>query len=266
MAIDRALTIPGTGARAAEDPVIRRIGIAELREALRLGVDDFLAIPTQILFLGLIYPLVGFIAARAAWGGDILPLLYPMVAGLALMGPVVGLGLTELSRRREMGWHVTWSDALRVVHAPAIGAIIGLALILTATFLAWLVTAQLVWRATMGPVQPESIGVLLRDVFDTPAGWRLLVLGNLAGFVFAAGVLAISVVAFPMLLDRPVSLGMAIRASLRACRMNPLPIALWGLIVAAGLLLGCVPLFVGLAVLMPVLAHASWHLYRRLVV
>ncbi len=265
MATQRAGTTPMGRADASNEPVILRIGIAEVREALRLGIDDFLAIPTQILFLGLIYPLVGFVAARAAWGGDILPLLYPMVAGLSLMGPVVGLGLTELSRRREKGWHVTWSDALRVVRSPAIGAIIGLALILTATFLAWLVAAQMLWRATMGSVQPESIGVLLRDVFDTPAGWRLLLLGNLAGFVFAAWVLAISVVTYPMLLDRPVGLGTAIRTSLRACAANPGPVALWRLIVAAGLLLGCVPAFVGLAVVMPVLAHASWHLYRRMV-
>lgn len=256
---------PGEQVRTDGEPAVRRIGIEDLREALRLGVDDFLAVPTQLFVLGLVYPLVGFIAARAAWGGDILPLLYPMVAGISLMGPVAALGLTELSRRRERGWHVSWVDSFSVFRSPAIGAIIGLTLILTATFLAWLVTAQLIWRATLGPLQPASIGAMLHDVLDTAAGWRLLLLGNLAGFCFAAWVLAISAVTFPMLLDRQVSLGTAIRTSFRACAANPAMMALWGVIVAAGLLIGCVPAFVGLAVTMPMLGHATWHLYRRLV-
>jgi uncharacterized membrane protein len=265
MPTGQAWTMPADQTRATSEPDIRRIGIAEVREAVRLGIDDFLAIPTQLLFLGLIYPLVGLVAARAAWGGDILPLLYPMVAGLSLMGPVAALGLTELSRRRERGWHVGWMDAFRVIRSPAIGSIIGLSLILAAIFLAWLVTAQAIWRGTIGPAHPASLGAMLHAVLDTEAGWRLLLLGNLAGFGFAVLVLMLSVVTFPLLLDRPVTLGTAIRASLRACWRNPGPMALWGLIVAAGLLLGCVPAFVGLAVAMPVLGHASWHLYRRVV-
>jgi uncharacterized membrane protein len=254
------------GAAAASEPQVRHIGSPELREALRRGVDDFLAIPTQLVFLGLIYPLVGLVAARAAWGGNILPLLYPMVAGLSLMGPLAALGLTELSRRRERGEPVSWIHAFSVLRSPALGAIIGLGLLLTVIFLAWLVAAQLVYAATLGPEPPASLGSLLRDVLDTSEGWQLLLIGNLVGFCFALLVLLLTVVSFPLLLDRGVSLGTAIRTSVRACLANPGPMAIWGLIVAALLLLGCIPLFVGLAVVMPVLGHATWHLYRQVVV
>jgi uncharacterized membrane protein len=257
--------LPARTRTAHADPIVRRIGIADLRAALSRGLDDFLALPTQLVMLGLIYPLVGLVAARAASGGAILPLLYPMVAGLSLLGPLAAIGLTELSRRREHGEEVGWQDAFKVLRSPALGAIIGLGLMLMAIFLAWLLAAQRIYAATLGPMPHESLGALLHEVLDTREGWWLLLMGNLVGLGFAVLVLMLTVVSFPLLLDRGVPLGTAIRTSVRACLANPAVMALWGLIVAAGLLLGCVPFFVGLAVVMPVLGHATWHLYRRVV-
>ena len=246
-------------------PAVRRIGVADVRLALSRGVEDFLAVPTQLLFLGLIYPLVGLVAARAAWGGRLLPLLFPMVAGLSLMGPAAALGIYELSRRREAGEEPSWLDAFSVLRSPAIGAIAALGVILALIFVAWLYAAHAIYVATIGPMAPPSVGHFARTVLETPEGWRLIVFGNLAGFGFALVVLALTVVSFPLLLDRNTSLATAIRTSLRACAVNPGPMALWGLTVAALLLLGCLPAFVGLAVVMPVLGHATWHLYRRVV-
>jgi uncharacterized membrane protein len=255
------------GGRAAEThPGIRRIGVAEVRKALAEGVDDFLAIPTQLIFLGLLYPLIGLVAARAAWGGDLLPLLYPMVAGLSLMGPVAALGIYELSRRRERGEPVTWLNAFDVLRSPAIGSIAALGVLLAVIFVAWLTAARVIYAATLGDLPPDSIGSFARTILDTPQGWSLFLIGNAVGFCFALLVLVISVVSFPLLLDRNVGLATAVGTSVRACLANPGPMALWGLIVAAALLLGCLPAFVGLAVAMPVLGHATWHLYRKVVV
>jgi len=253
--------------RAATDthPSIRRIGVADVRRALAEGVDDFLAIPTQLIFLGLLYPLIGLVAARAAWGGDLLPLLYPMVAGLSLMGPVAALGIYELSRRRERGEPVTWLNAFDVLRSPAIGTIAALGVLLAVVFVAWLTAARVIYTATLGDLPPASIGSFARTILDTPEGWTLILVGNAVGFCFALLVLATTVVSFPMLLDRNVSLAKAVGTSVRACLANPGPMALWGLIVAAALLLGCIPAFVGLAVAMPVLGHATWHLYRKVV-
>lgn len=249
----------------SDTPAIRRIGLADLRQVLSDGADDFLATPTQLIFLALIYPIIGLVAARMAWGGDMLHLIYPLFAGITLMGPVAAVGIYEISRRRELGEQTSWLDALRVVRSPAILSIAALGLVLLAIFALWLVAAQIVYRQSFGGMTHATPGALLRDLVDTPAGWRMIVLGNAVGAVFAVIVLAISVVSFPMMLDRRVGPGIAVRTSLRAVAANPLAMAAWGLIVAVALLLGCLSLFVGLSVVMPVLGHATWHLYRRVV-
>ena len=249
-----------------DPPAVRRIGIPDLRDALARGYADFMATPTQLIFLGVIYPLVGLVAARAASGGPLLPLFYPMVAGLSLMGPVAALGIYELSRRREQGEEVSWLNAFDVLRSPAIGSIAALGLLLCAIFVAWLIAAQAVYQMTMGRLPtPDSVGEFAGQVLGTPEGRNLILLGNGVGFLFAVVVLTLTVVSFPMLLDRNVGVATAVRTSVRAVVANPAAMAAWGLIVAVLLLLGCLPAFVGLAVVMPLLGHATWHLYRKVV-
>ena len=125
--------------------------------------------------------------------------------------------------------------------------------------------AQAVSRMTMGDGLPAAIGDFLHRVVIAREGWSLILLGNAVGFHFAVVVLTLTVVSFPLLLDRDVGVRVAIRTSIRAVLTNPVPMAAWGLIVAAALFIGCLPLFVGLAVAMPVLGHSTWHLYRQVV-
>lgn len=250
-----------------DEPVVRRISMPDLRDALARGWADFMATPTQLIFLGIIYPLIGFIAARAAAGGPLLPLFYPLVAGVSLMGPVAALGIYELSRRREKGLEVSWVNAFDVLRSPSLGPILALGVLLCAIFVAWLFAAQAVYHVTMGHLPlPGSITEFLEQIFGTQAGWNLIVLGHAVGFLFAAIVLTLTVVSFPLLLDRQVGLRVAVRTSVRAVLANPVTMAIWGLIVAALLFLGCLPVFVGLAVVVPLLGHATWHLYRKVVV
>jgi uncharacterized membrane protein len=254
------------GAAAATEPAVRQISIADIGDALRLGWQDFLAAPTQLVFLGLIYPIVGLFAARATGGGDMMILFYPLVAGLSLMGPVAAIGIYEISRRRERGYAVSWLDAFAVLRSPSIVSIAVLALMLLVIFGVWVVIAELIYGATLGRVaQPSSVGEFIGLLRDTPEGWRLILFGNLAGFVFAVLVLSLTVVSFPLLLDHDIGPGPAVRTSLRAVAANPVPMAAWGLTVAALLVLGSLPLFIGLAVTMPLLGHGTWHLYRKTV-
>jgi uncharacterized membrane protein len=261
-----AHSIRGTEqARHSAPPVVRRIAAAELRDVLARGFADFAAYRTDVIFFSIIYPVVGLVLARLAAGYDMLPLIFPLASGFALIGPVAAVGLYEMSRRREQGLDITWADAFGVVRSPALGAIIVLGLLLLAIFLLWLVAAYAIYEVTLGPQPPASIASFARDVFTTSAGWALIGAGVSVGFLFALLVLTISVVSFPLLLDRDVGLYTAVMTSIRAVLANPAPMAIWGLIVAGGLVIGSIPLLLGLAIVMPVLGHATWHLYRKVV-
>lgn len=247
-------------------PEVRKIDLADLKEALAKGIDDFRAFPTHVVFLSIIYPIVGIALARLTLSYDFLPLLFPLATGFALVGPVAATGLYELSRRRELGLDVQWKDAFGARQSPSIDAITALGGLLLAIFVLWIAVAQAIYVATFGYAPAATIPNFLSQVFTTPQGWTLIVVGNAVGFLFAVTVLTISVVSFPLLLDREVGAVVALLTSVRSVLRNPLPMAAWGLIVAALLLIGSLPLFFGLAVVMPILGHSTWHLYRAVVV
>ncbi len=253
------------GHRTQEAPTVRHITVSDLRDALARGLDDFAAFRTDVAFLCVIYPVVGLVLARLVFGYQMLPLLFPLASGFALIGPVAAVGLYEMSRRREAGAEVSWADAFGVFRAPSFGAIVLFGLLLMAIFLVWLNVAIAIYDLTLGPEPPASVGAFVHDLFATDRGWTLIGVGIGVGFLFAVLVLAISVVSVPLLLDRPMGLAAAVRTSLSAVAVNPGPMAVWGLIVAAGLVIGSIPLFLGLIIVMPVLGHATWHLYRRVV-
>jgi uncharacterized membrane protein len=246
-------------------PLVRKIRMSDLKEALAKGLDDFRAFPTHVMFLSIIYPVIGLVLARLTLSYDLLPLLFPLAAGFALIGPIAAIGLYELSRQRELGLDVSWKDAFATRRCPAIDGIIALGVLLLIIFISWILVAEKIYIANFGHMAASSAPEFLRQVFTTPAGWTLMVVGNGVGFLFAVAVLAISVVSFPLLLDRDVGALAAIQTSVRAVLRNPVAIATWGFIVAALLVVGSLPLFAGLAVVMPVLGHSSWHLYRKLV-
>lgn len=256
---------PASAVWRSDEPEVNKIGLADLKDSIAKGFDDFLLMPSHAIFLCVIYPLIGLLLFRLLFGYEMLPLLYPMAAGFMLIGPVASIGLYELSKRREQGLHSTARDAFEVFKSPSSGAIARLSLLLGATFLAWLMIAYAIYAQIFGDTTPTSIQDFSRQIFSTPEGHRLITVGNTIGFLFAVFVLVISVVSFPMLVDRKVSAMTAVRTSIRAVLENPLVMAAWGLIVVAALILGSIPFFVGLAVVVPVLGHATWHLYRKVV-
>jgi len=246
-------------------PVARRIAPADLFDSLRRGVDDFLAMPSHAVFLCIVYPVLGLFMIAMMLGSETLPLAFPVAAGFALIGPLAAIGLYELSRRREAGLDTAASRAFDVRHSPSLSAIIALGFLLMAIFLVWIAVADEIYIANFGYHGPVSMRHFAAEVFTTRAGWNLIVVGTATGFVFAALVLTISAISFPLLLDRDVGAGAAMATSIRVVVRNPVTMALWGLIVAALLVIGSIPFFLGLTVVMPVLGHATWHLYRHAV-
>ena len=270
-------------------PTIRRIRIGDIVDAVRKGFEDFQAYRSDVVLLCVIYAVVGLILTRFAFGTDLLPLLFPLASGFAIIGPFAALALYEMSRMREQGVEVSWTNAFDVLKAPAIGGIMILGAGLVALFLLWILAAWVIYAYTLhvdvGGIFAKvdngtrlifvpgnhdgmtltSASAFLHQVFRTSGGQSMIVIGVGVGFLFALVAMMISVVSFPMLLDQDAGLDTAVRTSVKAVLTNPGPMAVWGLVVAGGLLLGSLPAFIGLVVVVPVLGHATWHLYRKLV-
>lgn len=246
-------------------PAVKRIGFSDVFDALRLGLSDFWENPSHYAFICLVYPIVGVVLLTWTSGGNVVQLVYPLLTGFALLGPIAAIGLYEISRRREQNLDTSWRHAFDVRHSPAVPAILMLGVLLLVLFVAWMLVAQSIYEWLFGAALPASLFGFIEDVLTTQRGWALIIIGNAVGLVFAAVALCTTVIAFPLLLDRNVGVYAAIGTSIRAVQANPLPMVLWGLIVSAALLIGAIPMLIGLAVVIPVLGHSTWHLYRKVV-
>lgn len=250
---------------AARDVAVRTIAASDLNAALTEGWQDFRAKRGDILLAGLLYPLIGLGAAAVTQGAG-LPLLFPLLAGLSLLGPLVATGFYILARRRELELESSWRHFLDIRNSASFEGVAIVGLLLIAIFGAWLAAAAIIYVAFFGMHTPASVAAFIGEILTTPQGWGLIVVGNLAGLAFAVLVLMLSVASLPMLVDKRIDAGTALRTSMRAVNANRAVMARWGLIVAALLAIGSIPVFLGLAVVLPVLGYATWHLYTRLVV
>jgi len=245
-------------------PKVLQIKQVDLNWALSEGWSDFKQKRGELVLLALIYPLVSYAVVIVSFNEKVLPMLFPLLAGLSILGPAVASGFYELARRREAGLDSSWLhflDPLSGRNRLGLGVLTaGLAVL----FGAWLFVASLIYGATTGPDNLTATQFLMR-LFTTPQGWTMIALGNGAGFCFAVLALALGVVSFPMMVDKAVDPITAVFTSIDAVRKNPLVLATWGLRIAGLLVLGCLPAFVGLAIVLPVVGYASWHLYTRLV-
>lgn len=258
-------TVVAAPAREDVPPVTRRLTLADLRFALRKGWDDLAAMRSDVMFACMLYPLMGAVLLALAAQGSMVHLFFPVLSGFTLVGPVAALGLYELSRRREAGMEVSWGAMFDVLRSPRFPRIVMLSLFNGVIFMAWLLLADAIHAATLGPDRVQSLGALLTEAVSTSAGWVMILVGTGVGFLLAVAVLAVSVVSFPLLLDRDVSLPVAVTTSVRVAVENPVVIGAWGLIVAGLLAVGILPALIGLVVVLPVLGHATWHLYRAAV-
>jgi uncharacterized membrane protein len=259
-----ATAAPRTSAKAKPIPV-RTITDEDLRWSLRQGWEDFRDLRGDLVFAGLIYTLLGLAAVVMTTSRPLMPFFFPVVAGVALMGPLAAVGFYELARRRDSGRDVHWFNFLDVRKRPSLddmGIVAGLLLLI---FFGWLIAAGVLYGLIFGWVTPTSIGGFLEMIFTTARGWALIVSGVVVGAILGWLVLALSVASLPMLVDCDVSAADAVSASWRAAHANKGEMIRWGFVVGGLLVLGSIPLFVGLAVVLPWLGYSTWHLYTRLV-
>src|SRR3546814_4100307 len=196
-----------TGVQTCALPI--SIGIRDVQIALRQGWEDFMDRRGDLVFVGFIYPIVGFLAVAIALNWTLLPIFFPLVAGLTLLGPAVASGFYELARRRERGMDASWRHFFLEFTSPNMPSIAVLTAVQVGIHVLWLVAAWAIYAAALGPVQPDawvifhtSFAAFFNELFTTPAGWAEIIVGNLVGLAFALVVLAISVVSFPMVVDR----------------------------------------------------------------
>jgi uncharacterized membrane protein len=244
---------------------VRAITDEDLRFALRQGYADFGDLRGDLFFAGLIYTVIGLAAVVMTASRPLMPFFYPVVAGVALLGPIAALGFYELARRREAGQEVHWFNFVDVRKRPSVddmGMVAGLLLVI---FVGWLIAAGALYALIFGWNAPASVGDFLTSVFATPRGWALIAAGAVIGAIFGWFVLALSVVSLPMLVDCDVSASEAVAASWRAAHANKREMIRWGIVVTALLVLGSIPLFVGLAFVLPWLGYSTWHLYTSLI-
>jgi len=246
-------------------PEVRRIAVSDVFEALREGYEDFLEKPSHYAFVALIYPIAGAIMIGWSAGIELLPMVYPLLTGFALVGPLLALGLMDISRRRELGQPAEWSNVLDLLKSPSLPSLLMMSIYLLTLFMVWLVVARGLYLSLIGDYPASGLFAFASGVFDHPNAITFLFWSNAAGFALALVALMISIVAFPMLLDRDCGAATAVSTSVRATLANPVPVAVWGLMVAGLLVVGMATLMVGLVVIVPVLGHATWHFYRRLV-
>ena len=245
---------------------IRKIGLNDLWQSLKEGYDDFGAKPTVGIHLALLLYLVfALLFTLFLMGANLLHLAFPIIAGLTLIGPVVSVGFFEMSRRRERGLDVSWRSTFDFVHSASFAPILALSVVMTLLYVAWLFMAQFLYFGIFGHDPPVSASDFATQLVTTRRGAGLIWYGTLLGFLFAVTALAISVVAFPLLLDRPATAATAVAVSIRAVAANLMVIAVWGLIVVVLLAAGAIVFLIGLAAVLPILGHATWHLYRKVV-
>ena len=259
-------SIPARGAPKSKQIPVRKISEEDLRFSLRAGWEDFQDMRGDIFIAGLVYTFIGLAAVVMTTSRPLIPFFFPVVAGVGLLGPVAAVGFYELAKRREAKEKdLHWFNFLDVRKRPTVDDMGIVAGMLLGIFALWLLAAGLLYVALFGWGTPTSIGGFLTMIFTTGSGWALIVGGAVVGAVFGWIVLALSVVSLPMLVDRDVSAGEAVSASWRAAHANKPEMIRWGLTVLGLLVLGSIPLFVGLAFVLPWLGYATWHLYTRLI-
>ena len=246
------------------DPVVRRITATDIAEALSGGLRDFQAKPLYGLAFGAIYVAGGIVILLSLTAFGMVYLAYPLAAGFALIGPFVAIGLYEVSRRREAGEPISIAGIWAKVRSR--GELGWMAFVTLFIFLIWMYQVRLLIALLLGlnasfATLPQFITVVL----TTNEGLLFLAIGNAVGAALSLILFSLTVVSFPLLLDRDVDFVTAMVTSVRAVVMSPLPMIGWAAVIVVLLIVSALPYFLGLLVTLPVLGHATWHLYRRIV-
>lgn len=255
-AAPQAYTMPGVNALTP----------ADIRAALMEGLSDFARAPLFGLFFGGIFALSGIVIVLALTLWNMPWMIYPVAIGFPLVGPFAAVGLYEVSRRLEAGRPLIWSEILSVVWAQRRRELSWMAFAMLFVFWVWMYQVRLLIALFLGRMSFATLDKFLTVVLTTPQGWLFLTVGHVVGAALALILFSITVISIPLLMEREVDFVTAMITSVRTVVASPVAMLSWGVVVTLCVILACLPFFLGLLVILPVLGHATWHLYRRAVV
>lgn len=246
------------------DPVVQRVTAADVAEALVQGLRDFQALPVYGLLFGALYAAGGILVVLSVTALGMSYLAYPLAAGFALIGPFVAIGLYEVSRKRDAGEQPSFRSLFAAMTSRS--EIGWMAFVTLFVFVVWMYQVRLLMALFLGlNVTFSSVQEFITVVLTTSEGLVFLMVGNLVGAALSLILFSLTVVSFPLLLDRDVDFVTAMITSVRAVVTSPVPMIGWAAVIVVLLIVSALPFFLGLLVTLPVLGHATWHLYRRIV-
>jgi len=247
-------------------PDVRAVRFSDLRKILALGWADFRRAPLFGMFFGATYAVGGIVLVTSVIYFDMVWLIYPLIIGFALIGPFIATGLYETSRRLENHQTLTWGGILAAVwrqHRRELG---WMAFVMLFIFWVWMYQVRTLVAVFFGFGGFATLQGFVEAVFTTPNGLTFLFVGHIVGAIISMVLFTLTVVSCPLLLEREVDIVTAIITSIRAVAASPLVMLCWGVFVVLAVILSALPGFVGLLIVLPVLGHATWHLYKIAVV
>ena len=246
-------------------PTVRAVSFADINEAWAQGLRDFRAAPVYGLVFGGFYAAGGIVVVLGATALGLGYLAYPLAAAFVLIGPFAAVGLYEVSRRLEVGLALSWHAVLGAVFNQRNGRLAWMGLITVLFFIAWICLVRMLVVIFLGTHTFPSLDDFLVALTLTSNGLLFLVLGHAVGALLAIALFSLTFVSFPLLLDRDIDVVTALLTSVRAVIASPGVAIGWAIIVVLLLIVACLPFFLGLLVVLPVLGHTTWHLYRKIV-
>ncbi|MHC5654768.1 DUF2189 domain-containing protein [Stappia sp.] len=248
------------------DPTrVNPITINVIVDALGAGMRDFRSAPFYGLFFGAVFALGGNLVLLTASAFHMSYLSYPLAAGFSLIGPFIAVGLYEVSRRIEAGTPLSWPGVLGVIWEQRSRELGWMAFVVLFIQIMWMYQVRLLLALFLGFQSFASFGEFVEVVLTTPEGLLFLIIGHVVGAVLSVVLFSLTVVSFPMLLDRDIDFITAMITSVRAVVTSPVPMIGWALVVTVTLIVSMLPFFAGLLIALPILGHTTWHLYRALV-
>lgn len=244
-------------------PPVAVLGPADIRESLKLGMADFARAPRFGLLVGAMFALIGIVIVLALTSWDIPWMIYPFAIGFPLIGPFAASGLYEVSRRLETGQDVSWSIILAAVWAQRRRELSWMAFAMLFLFWVWMYQVRLLMALFLGRTSFSTLDRFFDVIFTTPQGWLFLAVGHVVGAALALILFATTVISIPLLMERDYDFVTAMITSVKTVVASPVTMLGWGVVVTLAVIAACGPFFIGLLVVLPVLGHATWHLYRR---